>query len=116
MLNFIHFIMLSFLNLTLFIFTAIVVHKVVILASSFNRKSWKGTGRRLQFTLLSLSLGLIAGGAVGVLFGFPWGGEALLCGVGGRFAFDRRLFEMHRSVVLSKSERNNTTFGNTAKQ
>lgn len=86
------------LNIILPIFFIIVLHKVVTLASSLNRESWKG--HKVRFALLCISLSLIAGGGLGVVFGLGWGGSALLCGIGGKYAFDRRLLELHRTLNI----------------
>jgi hypothetical protein len=91
----------NILQILSILFTVIILQKIVVVVHSLNSKSW--TGQKFRFFLLTLSLALIVGGAAGVVFGYHWGGYSLLYGIGGRFAFDRRLIEVNRTKLIKES-------------
>lgn len=90
--------MFSLVQIFAVIAALITLEKIVVLVYSLDRKSWQG--QKFRFACLTISLALIIGGAAGVVFKLPWGGYALLFGVGGRFCFDRRLIEVNRSRII----------------
>ncbi|OIR10965.1 hypothetical protein GALL_71360 [mine drainage metagenome] len=68
--------------------TAIVMLRCIELAAHLNRKLWFGHG--YTFGGFSISIALTAGGAVGVLVGWPDAPILLLLGIAGWMTFNRR--------------------------
>lgn len=71
-----------------FLAAAVVVYKTLSTIACLSHKAW--AGRKIEFTILSMSHALMCAGAVGAAFGFQAGAVMLLMGLAGIQIIDRR--------------------------
>jgi hypothetical protein len=75
-------------NWIAFAAAAVVLYKTLHHIACLSHKAW--AGRRLEFTILSLSHSLMCAGAVGAAFDLQIGAFMLLIGMAGVQIIDRR--------------------------
>jgi hypothetical protein len=80
--------MSELLSVLMLLATVVIIVHCVVMAARLNRKQF--SGHQLRFTVFSLSIGLLGGGAIAVLFGWSAGPLLLLLGVAGWQLTDRR--------------------------
>lgn len=76
-----------FFGIILFGLACYIMHKSVVLATALDKDTWPN---KACFVMLGVSLGLMTGGAFGVVLAYSWGSLMLLLGVSGFLMFDRR--------------------------
>lgn len=76
------------LSIILIMAAGVVMVHCICLISKLSPRRW--FGHRLQFFGLSAAYSFIAGGSVGIVFGWPLASVLLLFGVAGKILFERR--------------------------